>query len=319
MMKVGIIGAGLVGSTTAYALINQGIGREIVLVDLDKERSEAEANDLRHAVPFTNPLLVHSGEYEDLAGARVVVISAGVSQKPDETRLELLSRNAAVFQTIIPKVLDAAPDAILLIATNPVDIMTHLAAKYAAAYGVPSNRVIGTGTTLDTARFRSLLGQHLGVDSAHVHAYVLGEHGDSEVVPFSPVTIGNIPLEAFCEQWQICLDDTDKDRIENQVRNAAYQIIQGKGATYYGVGSAIAKIVGVILGNQRAILTVCTPQAEVAGVKDVTLSLPQLVGGSGAIKPLLVPLTEIEQEQLKESAATIRAAIDSLEANHEAQ
>ena len=318
-MKVGIIGAGLVGSTAAYALINQGIGREIVLVDLDNERSAAEANDLRHAVPFAHPLLVQSGGYEDLAGARIVIISAGVSQKPGETRLELLSRNADVFQKIIPRVLEAAPETILLIATNPVDIMTHIAAKYAAAYGVPSNRVIGTGTTLDTARFRSLLGQHLGVDSAHVHAYVLGEHGDSEVVPFSPVTIGNIPLDDFCEQWEICLDEDDKQRIDLQVRNAAYEIIQGKGATYYGVGSAIAKIVGVILGDQRAILTVCTPQKEIAGVKNVTLSLPQLIGGDGVIKPLLVPLTDTEREQLERSAAIIRDAIESLESSHQFQ
>ena len=241
-MKVGIIGTGLVGSTAAYALINQGIGREIILVDLNKERSNAEANDLRHAVPFTHPLLIRSGDYKDLAGAKIVVISAGVSQKPGESRLELLTRNAAVFQSIIPEVLHASPDAILLIATNPVDIMTHLAARYAADFGVPSSRVIGTGTTLDTARFRSLLGQHLGVDSTHVHAYVLGEHGDSEVIPFSPVTVGNIPLEEFCKQWGLCLDKEDKSEIDRQVRNAAYEIIQGKGATYYGVGSAIAKI-----------------------------------------------------------------------------
>jgi L-lactate dehydrogenase len=280
-MKVGIIGAGMVGSTTAYALIMRGVGREII-------------------------------HYADLAGSKVVVISAGVSREPGETRLELLIRNAAVFRTVIPQVLEYAPNAILVVATNPVDIMTHLAAQYANELGVSSSRVIGTGTTLDTARFRSLLGQHLEIDPTHVHAYVLGEHGDSEVVPFSPVTIGNIPLEEFCDQWEICLDDEGKTKMDLQVRNAAHEIIEGKGATYYGVGSAIAKIIEVILRNQRAILTVCTLMEEVAGIKDVTLSLPHLVGGEGIIKSLNVPLTKDEATQLQNSAMVIKDAIDHL-------
>ena len=311
-MKVGIVGAGLVGSTAAYALINQGIGRQIILVDLNKDRAEAEANDLRHAVPFTHPLLVNSGEYKDLAGARIVVISAGVGQKPGESRLELLERNAKVFQSIIPQVLNAAPDAVLLIATNPVDIMTHLAARYASEFGLPTSRVIGTGTTLDTARFRSLLGGHLGIDSSHVHAYVLGEHGDSEVIPFSPVTVGNIPLEAFCTQWGICLEEEDKMAIDAQVRKSADQIIKGKGATYYGVGSAIAKIVSVVLGDQRAILTVTGHHTEIGDVEDVTLSLPFLVGGEGILNVMKIPLEENENEQLFQSARVIKKALESL-------
>ncbi len=311
-MKVGIIGAGMVGATAAYAMIMRGVGREIVLVDLNEARTKAEENDLNHAVPFANPLQVKAGGYPDLAGARVVVISAGVSQKPGETRMELLSRNAAVFRKIIPQVLEYAPEAVLLIATNPVDIMTHMAAQYAKEFGVPSSRVIGTGTTLDTARFRTLLGQHLQIDPIHVHAYVLGEHGDSEVIPFSPVTIGAIPLIEFCAQWDICLDPEDMKEMDRQVREAAYEIINGKGATYYGVGSAIAKIVEVILGNQRAILTVCTPLEEVAGVKDVTLSLPHLVGGEGIINWMQMPLTEEESAQLHKSATVIKAALDQL-------
>jgi L-lactate dehydrogenase len=312
-MKVGIIGAGQVGATAAYALINQGIGREIVLVDLNQDRARAEANDLRHAVPFTNPLLVSEGEYSDLKGSRILVISAGVSQQPGESRLSLLERNAKIFQSIVPQVLEAAPDSVLLIATNPVDIMTHLAARYASEFDVPASRVIGTGTTLDTARFRSLLGSHLEVDSAHVHAYVLGEHGDSELIPFSPVTIGNIPLEEFCKQWDICLDDEDKLAIDAQVRNAAYEIIAGKGATYYGIGSAIAKIVSVVLADQRALLTVSGHHPLVAGVEGVTLSLPHLLGGEGILNTLNIPLTPEEEGQLARSAKVIKEALDSLD------
>ncbi len=240
------------------------------------------------------------------------MISAGVSQQPGESRLSLLERNAKVFRSIIPQVLEVVPNAILLVATNPVDIMTHLAVDYAAEFDVPSSRVIGTGTTLDTARFRSLLGRHLEVDPAHVHAYVLGEHGDSELIPFSPVTVGNIPLEEFCEQWEICLDEEDKLKIDSQVRNAAYEIIAGKGATYYGIGSAIAKIVAVVLADQRAILTVCGFHKQAAGVENVTLSLPYLLGGDGILNVLNIPLTADEEAQLTRSAKVIKEALDSI-------
>src|SRR5262249_52588633 len=178
-MKVGIVGSGFVGATAGYALVMQGVGREIVLVDKNAARAAAEADDIRHAVPFAHPLDVRAGGYEDLAGCRAVVLSAGVGQKPGETRLQLLRGNAQVFREVVPAVLAQAPDAVLVVATNPVDVMTHLAARFAAACGVSAGRVIGSGTTLDTARFRSLLGAHCGVDPHHVHAHVIGEHGDS--------------------------------------------------------------------------------------------------------------------------------------------
>ena len=186
-MKIGIVGTGYVGSTAAFALVMQGVGREIVLVDLNEKRAQAEADDIFHAVPFAEPLQIVAGDYEALKGCSVVIIGAGVGQKPGETRLQLLARNAKVFQQVIPSVLQNAPQAILVIATNPVDIMTHLAAQYAAEFDVPSHRVIGSGTMLDTARFRALLGRHVGIDSRHVHAYVVGEHGDSEVLAWSNV------------------------------------------------------------------------------------------------------------------------------------
>src|SRR5215472_4441832 len=196
-MKVGIVGSGFVGSTAAYALVMQGVGREIVLVDKDAARAEAEADDIRHAVPFAYPLEVRAGDYEDLAGCRVILLCAGVGQQPGETRLQLLQRNAQVFHEIVPAVLKQAPEAVLVVATNPVDVMTHLAARFAAACGVPAGRVFGSGTTLDTARFRSLLGGHCGVDPHHVHTYVIGEHGDSEVLTWSLATVGGMPLEVF--------------------------------------------------------------------------------------------------------------------------
>jgi L-lactate dehydrogenase len=228
-VKIGIIGSGYVGATAAYAMVMRGVGRHIVLVDIDKVRAKAEANDIMHAVPFANPLQVTSGGYRDLDGCQVVVITAGVSQKEGETRLDLLSRNAEIFQQVIPRIIKYAPDAILLVTTNPVDLMTHIAAHYASEFNVPSSRVLGTGCTLDTARFRTLLGTRLGIDPSHVHAYVIGEHGDSEVLAWSIVTIGGIPLDKFCTNHGVSLSQTDYDEIETQVRRAAYNIIEGKG------------------------------------------------------------------------------------------
>lgn len=313
-MKIGIVGSGLVGATAAYALVMRGVGRQIVLVDLDADRAQAEADDILHAVPFAHALNVDAGDYQDLVGCRLVVVAAGVSQRPSESRLELLARNARVFQQAIPRVLEHAPEAVLLIATNPVDVMTHLAAFYARDFGVPSHRVIGTGTTLDTARFRALLARHLEVDSQHVHAYVLGEHGDSEVLTWSLVNIGGMLLDEYCRLRNLTVCSEDKMRIEDQVRGAAYRIIAGKGATYYGIGSAIARIIEVILRDQRAILTVCTPLDEVAGVQDVTLSLPHLISGQGILSTLRPPLDKEEHRALQTSARLIRQAIHDLQA-----
>lgn len=314
-MKIGIVGSGMVGATAAFALVMREVGREIVLVDLDQKRAQAEADDIYHAVPFAGQLSISSGRYDALVGCRVVVISAGVGQKPGETRLQLLGRNAAVFRQVIPSILQHAPDAILVVATNPVDIMTHLAARYAAEFNVPSSRVIGSGTLLDTARFRALVARHIDVDSQHVHAYVVGEHGDSEVLTWSVVRVGVVPLTEFCEEREIPFDESVRQSIDSAVRNAAYQIIEGKGATYYGVASAIAQLVDVILRDERSIMTVCTPQANIAGVQDVTITMPHLVGGAGILgthHPLR--LTEDEQEQLHRSASLIRELITELEA-----
>jgi L-lactate dehydrogenase len=311
-MKIGIVGCGMVGSASAYALVMSGVGREIVLVDLNRARAEAEANDIYHAVPFAHPLTVRAGIYPDLAGAQVVVIAGGVAQKPGETRLQLLQRNADVFRQIIPSVLRHAPDAVILVVSNPVDIMTHLAADFAAEFGVPPTRVIGSGTTLDTARFRTLLGRHFGVDPHHVHGYVVGEHGDSEVLVWSQATIAGVPLDQFPGTP---LMKTDRLQIDEQVRRAAYHIIAGKGATYYGIGSAVARIVDVLLHDQRAILTICSRITGLPDCEGVTLALPHLVGGGGALATIPLRLNPGEQQELRRSAGILREAVQSLKSN----
>jgi L-lactate dehydrogenase len=312
-MKVGIVGSGFVGSTAAYAMVMAGIGREIVLVDTNETRSRAEANDIYHAVPFARPLKVTAGSYADLKGCLAVIIAAGVNQKPGESRLQLLQRNAAVFRDVVPEILTNAPDTVLVIATNPVDVMTHLATCYAKELGVPSSRVVGSGTMIDTARFRTLLGSHVGVDPQNIHGFVLGEHGDSEVLTWSLVTVCGMPLEVFCRLRGVQFDAAMLQKIDNDVRRAAYSIIEGKGATYYGIGSVLARIIDVILNDQRTILTVCTSIPETWGGANVTVSLPHLVGGAGVLAIFPPVLTYEEEASLHASAGVVRAAIKELD------
>jgi len=307
-LKVGVVGSGFVGATAAYAMVQQGVGREIVLVDMKRQRSEAEAQDISHAIPFSHPLKVCAGEYSDLKGSRVVVIAAGVGQKPGETRLQLLERNAQVFRAVVPAVLQAAPEAVLLIATNPVDVMTHIAAHFAQQLGVPRSRVLGSGTTLDTARFRTLLSDHFGVDSHHVHGYVIGEHGDSEVLTWSQATIAGVHLADFAQLRGLTYDEPLRQRIDQGVRRAAYTIIEGKGATYYGIGAALARIVDVILHDQRAILTVSAHVCDFPNVPQATFALPHLVGGDGVLGCIPLQLSAEELAALQRSAQIIADA-----------
>ncbi|MCB0208952.1 MAG: L-lactate dehydrogenase [Anaerolineae bacterium] len=312
MSKIGVVGTGLVGATAAYAIVMRGVGSELVLVDINQARARAEAADIQHAVPFTAPIRVSSGDYDALEGCSLVVIAAGVNQKPGETRLQLLERNTAIFKSVVPSILKYAPDAILLVATNPVDIMTHITAHFAAQHGVDHNRVMGSGTTLDTARFRALLSRHLGVSPYNVHGYVIGEHGDSEVLAWSLVTIGTVPLEDYCADQGVQLDDTVRQDIDQKVRGAAYSIIEGKGATYYGIGSALSRIAEVILDDHRAILTVCSAVPDVVGVPDVTVALPHLVGRQGVLSTLPLPLSPSESDALRASAQIIKDLTDQL-------
>jgi L-lactate dehydrogenase len=311
-MRTGIVGTGRVGSTAAYAMLISGTAGEIILVDKNMSRAEAEADDLRHATPFAHPKEIKAGDYVDLNGAGVVILSAGVGQQPGESRLELLKRNQAIFKKIVPQVVTNAPDAVLLVATNPVDVITHMTAKIAGERGFPASRVIGSGTTLDTARFRSLLGNYLGVDARHVHAYVVGEHGDSEVLTWSTVTVAGTPLERYCAIQGITLDQKIRSEIDSNVRNAAYSIIEGKGATYYGLGAILAHLVDIIEHKHRSVLTVCTPVDALEGIPDVTVSLPFLVSGSGVAERLPLELSDQEHAALAESTAVIKDALQSV-------
>ncbi|NKN37003.1 L-lactate dehydrogenase [Agrobacterium sp. a22-2] len=308
-MKVGIVGAGMVGSSAAYALTMQGIVNEIVLVDMNAALAIAQAEDISHAVPFVSATLVRAGGYRDLEGAGVVILAAGVSQKPGETRLELLTRNAEVFRQVVGQVLAVAPDAILLIASNPVDIMTYVATRLS---GLPAQRVIGSGTILDSARFRSLLGRHLEISPQSVHAYVLGEHGDSEVLAWSNARAGSVPLLSFAEQVGKPLSETVRAEIDDGVRNAAYKIINGKGSTYYGIGAGLARIVMAIARDQRDVLSVSIVTSEVAGVRDVALSVPRVVGAKGVLQDLFPHLNESESADLLKSALLLKERADSV-------
>jgi L-lactate dehydrogenase len=312
-MKVAIVGAGQVGSSAAYACVLRGAASDVALVDLDEKRAEAHAEDILHATPFAGSARLSSGPPAAAEGARVVVLTAGVGQKPGESRLDLLQRNADVFRQLVPQVLRAAPDALLVVATNPVDVMTQVAARAAAAEaGVASERVIGSGTILDTARFRALLGEHLDVAASSVHAYVLGEHGDSEVLAWSGARIGGVPLSAFDDDPGRAVDDAVRDRVDEGVRRAAYRIIAGKGATWHGIGAGLARLVEVIRDDERAVFTVSAITPEIEGVRDVALSLPRVVGAAGVIRTLTPELDDTEHAALGRSAAILKEAADAL-------
>ena len=308
-MKLGVIGAGYVGSTAAYAMVLRGVVDDLVLVDRDAALAEAQARDIVHATPFAHPARVWAADYAALEGAEAVVLAAGVNQRPGESRLDLLQRNVAVFEDVVPKALRAAPDAVLLVATNPVDVMTQVAT---AISGRPPARVIGSGTVLDTARFRALLGAHLGVAVSSVHANVLGEHGDTEVLHWSGATAGGLPLAAAAEQLSRPLTDDARARIDEGVRRAAYAIIAGKGATYYGIGMGLARIARAIGSDEGAVITTSIVEPEIVGVRDVALSLPRVVGRGGVARTLCPDLDPGERRALAHSAAVLKEAADAV-------
>ncbi len=308
-MKAGIVGCGFVGSTAAYTLVLRGLVNELVLIDLNARAAQAHAEDILHATPFARAVRVVAGDYSLLEDADVVILCCGVGQRPGETRLQLLERNAAVFSGVVGQVLRYTKEPILLVASNPVDIMTHVTVKLS---GLPPERVIGSGTILDTARFRALLGEHLGVSPSSIHAYVLGEHGDSEVLTWSSVKVGGMPIADFAQQRGQHLTEEVVAGISDGVRHAAYRIIEGKGATYFGIGAGLAHIVQSIRDDERRILTVSGLTEDVAEFKGTCLSLPRLVGAGGILGEFRPDLSAAEDEELMGSAAMLRQLFNDL-------
>jgi L-lactate dehydrogenase len=308
-MKIGIVGCGFVGSSAAYAIALGGLASEIVLIDINPALAHAQAEDISHATPFAEPVRIMAGDYGALEGARIVILACGVGQRPGETRLQLLKRNAAVFESVVPSVLRQAPETILLIASNPVDVITQMTTMIAR---IPSTRIIGSGTILDTARFRTLLAETLGVSASSVHAYVLGEHGDSEVLVWSSARVGSVSLSEFVRQIGIDVGPEIKTRIDEGVRRAAYRIIEGKGATYYGIGAGLARIVRAVRNDERTVLTVSTLTAGVPLFPETCFSLPRIVGAAGITGTLMPELSAEDRQALARSVGVIHNAAQEL-------
>ena len=301
--KVGLVGTGFVGASFAYSLMQQSIAKELVLIDMDKARAEGEAMDLNHGLPFVGNMKIRAGDYSDLAGAEVTVITAGANQKPGETRLELLGKNALIMREIIPEVVKYNPDGMIVIASNPVDIMTYIACEAAE---MRPGQIIGSGTILDTARFRYLLGDYYQVDSRSVHAYIIGEHGDSELAAWSLANIAGVNLKDFTGANGKGYSQTAMDSILHQTRTAAYEIIQRKKATYYAIGLGLLTIVDTILRDRNSVLTVSTPLDGQFGVRDMAISLPSVIGRDGMKEVLNIPLSREETELFQKSAQTLK-------------
>jgi len=304
--KAVIVGAGNVGATTAYTLLISGLLTELVIIDINRGRAQGEVLDLAHGIPLCPPAEIKLGEYPDCAGADIVIIAAGLNQKPGETRLDLLEKNKGVFRSIVPEVVRYAPDAILLVVTNPVDPLTLAAIELS---GFPPERVIGSGTVLDTSRLRYLLSQHTGVDPRDIHTFVLGEHGDSELAAWSLTRIAGVSLQTYCEQCGQCeqsLTEIINEKFDREVRRAAYTIIDLKGATYYAVALAIRRIVEAILRDEHSILTVSSLLTGEYGIDGVCLSIPAIVGARGIERMLEVPLCGEEVELLRVSAEAVK-------------
>lgn len=307
--KISIIGAGFVGSTTAYTLMLSGLTSNIVLVDINKEKAIGEVMDLNHGISFTSPTKVTAGDYKDIVDSDIVIITAGAGQKPGETRLDLVKKNTEIFKSMIPEIVKYSPNAILLVVTNPVDILTYVTYKIS---GLPQNRVIGSGTVLDTSRFKYLLSEHVGVDTRNVHAYILGEHGDSEVPIWSTTNIAGMSMDDYCKRCTKCLGQS-KEEIFLEVKNAAYEIIQRKGSTYYAIALGVKKIVECILRNEHSILTVSSLTNGQYGMDNMCISLPTIVTNQGIDKIIEVDLSKNELESLQNSGKILKEIISSLD------
>ena len=309
MSKISIIGAGSIGATTAFALLQKGVAREIVINDINQEKALGEVLDLMHGSSLCRPCNVTLGTLEDTKDSDVVIITAGLNQKPGETRLDLVDKNYSIFKDFIPKIAKASPNAILLVVSNPVDVLAYMTYKLS---GFPKERVIGSGTVLDTARLRSLLGKYFEIDGRTVDGFVMGEHGDSEFVPWSSLRIGTIPVKSFSEQYSIEWDKETEKVIAEDVKNCAYEVINRKGATAFAVAVALVRKVEAFFRDEKTILTVSTLLDDYCGVSDTYLSVPTVVGKNGVEKVLSVDFSDEEKEKFTSSARIMREYIDRI-------
>ncbi|WP_370767187.1 L-lactate dehydrogenase [Ruminococcus sp.] len=307
LRKIAIIGCGFVGSASAFALMQSKMFSEIVLIDADKDKAEGEAMDISHGIPFVGNMKIYSGDYDDIVDASIIIITAGAGQKPGETRLDLVHKNVGIFKSIIPEIAKRNCRGILLVVANPVDILTYTALKLS---GFEENRVIGSGTVLDTARLKYQLGEHLSVDSQSVHAYIIGEHGDSEIAVWSSANVSGIALDDFCEMRGHYNHDKSQENIAEKVKNSAYEIIAKKRATYYGVAMAVKRICEAIIRDEKSILPISSMMHGEFGIDDVVLSMPSIVGANGLETKVPISLSDEEKVNLKKSADTLRSILD---------
>lgn len=308
--KVAIVGCGFVGSATAFSLMQSGLFSEMVLIDADENKAEGEALDIVHGIPFVGQMKIYAGNYDDITDAAIVIVTAGASQRPNETRLDLVHKNVAIYKSIMPEIAKRDYQGILLIVSNPVDILTYVACKLS---GMPENRVLGSGTVLDTARLKYQLGHHLDVDSRSVHAFIVGEHGDSEIAAWSSANVSGIPLNDFCEMRGHFRHEESMSEIAEKVKNSAYEIIEKKRATYYGIAMSVKRICEAIVRNERSILPVSRMMKGENGISNVVLSMPAIVGADGILKEVPLSFNKDEKEKLNRSADTLKDVLDSLD------
>lgn len=301
--KVAVIGCGFVGAASAFALMQSGLFSEMVLLDSDKSKAEGEAMDISHGEAYARPMKIYAGDYSDIKDAAVIIITAGANQKPGETRLDLVQRNVGIFKKIIPEIKKLNYQGIILVVTNPVDILTYTTLKLS---GLPESRVLGSGTVLDTARFREILGNHLNVDSRSVHAFIVGEHGDSEIAVWSTANVAGVPIQKFCSMRGVHNHEEHMRQIAAEVKESAYEIIKRKKATYYGIAMAVKRICEAIVRDEKSVLPVSNLMHGAYGISDITLSMPAVVGKDGVELQMPISLDGNEALALKESADILK-------------
>lgn len=300
--KAAIIGCGFVGAASAFCLMQSGLFSELVLLDADRDKAEGEALDVAHGIPFASPMKIYAGDYDDLTDAAIIIVTAGANQKPGETRLDLVQKNVGIFRSIIPEIAKRDYQGILLIVSNPVDILTYAAIKLS---GMPEHRVIGSGTVLDTARFKYQLGEHLSIDPRSIHAFIIGEHGDSEIAAWSSANVSGIPIHDICEMRGFYHHEDAMREIAETVKNSAYEIIAKKKATYYGIAMSVRRICEAIVRNEKSILPLSVMLHGQYGLENVVLSMPAIVGSEGVETTVPIELNREEQEKLKQSAQAL--------------